>query len=127
METFKHFLLIGFLFLLVACNKDKEDEELILGVSTNDMTVDDLAQEQTVQVTSNQKWTASIPTDATWLTIRPVNGAGNRIITMNIEANDQSVPKQKRTAIISVTSGEMIQEVTVTQDTINNICLMGLR
>jgi hypothetical protein len=64
----------------------------------------------TVNVTSNTSWTAA-GNDTSWLTVSPAAGTSNGAITLSAAAN----PGETRTGIITVTAGDIVRTVSVTQ------------
>jgi Leucine-rich repeat (LRR) protein len=61
-------------------------------------------------VTGNTAWTAE--SSATWLTVSPATGTGSGTITVNAEAN---TVMESRSATITVTAGNIVRTVSVTQ------------
>ena len=82
-----------------------------LTVSTNGMTFTTTAQQRTFTIESNQSWTVDRGS-ATWITVSPVSGSNNEIITISVEAN---VSTSTRTAVVTVTGGGIVRTINVTQ------------
>ena len=64
---------------------------------------------QTVEVTSNVKWTASA--DQQWVTVTPANGENNGMLTVTVAANSG----EQRTATVTITDGTLSKTVSITQ------------
>ena len=87
----------GTIFLM-SCEDSPE-----ISVSSRNIIIDALDSEvQTVGISANVAWTATIQQDEDWLSIDPSNGSGNGIITLTAGENPVFV---ERTALIIV-SGE---------------------
>ncbi len=65
----------------------------------------------TVQLQSNRTW--SITNPASWLTITPMNGTNNAILSVNISANNTS---SIRTVDVLISAGSIIKELHIKQD-----------
>jgi hypothetical protein len=57
-----------------------------LSLNTYNINSNSEQSSSTIQLTSNTNWTITNP--ANWLTISPLNGTGNQILSLNIEANN---------------------------------------
>jgi hypothetical protein len=65
-----------------------------------------------VTITSNTAWTAAVNTAATWCTLSPASATGNGTVTVNVAEN---LTVATRAATVTITSGTLSQQVTVTQ------------
>ena len=84
--------------LVISCGKEeptKEDEggreeEIILNLSPDNISIDVAGGQKSVQLTANTDWKIENPTfQDGWCTIRPVSGAaGTEILTIYVVAND---------------------------------------
>ena len=84
--------------LVISCGKEeptKEDEggreeEIILNLSPDNISIDVAGGQKSVQLTANTDWQIENPTfQDGWCTIRPVSGAaGTEILTIYVVAND---------------------------------------
>jgi|GEM_PF-3214291 len=69
------------------------------------------ASQQSITLTSNVAWEVSIG-DVDWITIDQMQGEGNATLRADVEANSMA---EERTAVITVTSGELNRIVNITQ------------
>jgi len=82
-----------------------------LGVSPQEINLEEKADTVVLSVFSNVNWTAS--SDQTWLTINPTTGSGNGSISVSSTANPLT---EARSAILTVSAPEVEDKtVTVTQ------------
>ncbi len=65
----------------------------------------------TVQLQSNRTWAITNP--ASWVTITPMNGTNNAILSVNISANNTS---SIRTVDVLISAGAIIKELHIKQD-----------
>jgi hypothetical protein len=82
-----------------------------LSVSSNTATVG--AEENlsaTVDIHCNAAW--ETVSDQSWLTVNPASSEGNQQLTLTAQANSLLT---SRTAIVSVTSGPLMETITITQ------------
>ncbi len=106
---------------MVSCGDDddkKKDEptapvvEDVLKVGSNELLFGSNATAgQMLNITCNKEWTATV--DQTWVDLSPKSGEGNG--TLSISVNSFNETSKDRVAIISIKSGELEKEITVTQ------------
>jgi len=94
------------LLLLAGCSKETK-----LDVTAETFALNAASSEQTFQITGNSSW--SITTDgATWYTVSPTSGSGDATITITVDPNASS---SDRSSVITITSGDKIETITITQ------------
>ena len=105
---------------LILCNSDGtkevkkidvEQKALQLSISTSSATYSADGESKTLTVTANGAWTAS--SDVSWASVNPTSGSGNKVLTVNVDANPST---QKRTGKITITSGSLSKVYTITQE-----------
>ncbi|GHV68136.1 hypothetical protein FACS1894199_14930 [Bacteroidia bacterium] len=71
------------------------------------------ASSHSINVTSNVAWTAEIAyiSEQGWCTFEPASGSGNGVITVNLLQN----PNSRRSAIITIKSGDLMEIGTIVQ------------
>jgi len=70
--------------------------------------------EKSVTIYTNTPWTASVNSEATWLSLSETSGTGGSYITLNSSQNNTAA---ERSATITVTNGgEITRQVSVTQE-----------
>lgn len=100
---------------VIACNPQ---EEIVpeIKVTTTDFTLPLAGTEDMsfkVQFTTNVAWTAALKEASEWCTITPSSGeAGDASVTVIALANPT---KENRTAVLVLTAGTAVEEVTLTQ------------
>lgn len=124
--TMKRFINILFgllaVLLFVECGKEDDnggnnpqEQEHILSISQTALSFDNQGGDKTVEVTTNRIF--SISSNVSWCKASPSSGDGTKnlkqTITISCEPNTDS---EKRTGIVTVTSGNKSVSVTVTQD-----------
>lgn len=111
MKTNVYLLLCLCLFLTVSCEDEVEPRFSL--ETTGDVIIDsDIDSQSTVSFTSAREWTAK--TDADWVSISPSSGsAGTAEIT--VTAQSENTTGDVRTAILTLTSGELSKEITLKQ------------
>ncbi|GHV68171.1 hypothetical protein FACS1894199_15010 [Bacteroidia bacterium] len=72
-----------------------------------------IAGSYSITVTSNVEWTTEIKyiTEQGWCTLAPTSGSGNGVINVNLLQN----PNSRRSAIITIKSGNLIKTDTIVQ------------
>lgn len=110
----KHLLLGLFaVATAAACQEEGPLAEPKLEVDKDAVGVAAVAGEATFSVTSNQEWTATADKD--WVNLDPASGAASEAaVSVKVTAGDNP-EEQERTAIITVTAGELTKTVSVTQ------------
>jgi len=100
--------------LFISCNEPEQQPEVqpFLRVSTNTLSVPPEVSERNFVINSNVAWEVSISDDADWLTINQMQGDGIATIRVTIKANFTT---EARNAVITVTSGALSANVTLTQ------------
>lgn len=100
---------------VIACNPQDEIVPEIK-VTTTDFTLPLAGTEDMsfkVQFTTNVAWTAALKEASEWCTITPSSGeAGDASVTVIALANPT---KENRTAVLVITAGTAVEEVTLTQ------------
>ncbi|MGE5427278.1 MAG: BACON domain-containing protein [Methylococcaceae bacterium] len=85
--------------------------KLELSVSSHTVSVGAEANlSASVQLLSNSSWSAS--SDQNWLTVNPISGNGNQQLTFTAQANPLLT---SRSAVVTVSSAQLSEIVTVTQ------------
>ena len=110
----KHLLLGLFaVAAAAACQEEGPLAEPKLEVDKDAVDVAAVAGEATFSITSNQEWTATADKD--WVDLDPASGAASETaVSVKVTAGDNP-EEQERTAIITVTAGELTKTVSVTQ------------
>ncbi|MBO5419053.1 MAG: BACON domain-containing protein, partial [Bacteroidales bacterium] len=107
-------LILGMLSFsaVVACTQ----EQIVtpkLDVDKTEVSVEAVAGEATINVTSNVEWKAS--SDADWISVNPSSGKGaEKAVAVKITAEDND-SEQARTATVIVEAGDLEKTVKVTQ------------
>jgi hypothetical protein len=83
----------------------------LLTVSPGSRVVDYQSGSTTFTITSNTNWTTS--DDAEWLTISPVNGSNNGILTVSYEENPAPI---ERSGTITISGGGITRILTINQN-----------
>ena len=81
-----------------------------LSVSTSSISFAASGEQKTFSITSNVAWT--IASSQSWCTIQPASGNGNSEITVSAAENTAATT---RTAILTVTAGNLSRQVTIQQ------------
>ena len=111
----RHFLLGMFaVAAAVACDPDAQPEVTPkLDVDKAEVSLTAKAGEATVNVTSNQAWTATA--DADWVSVNPASGEGGaEAVAVKVTAEDNTA-ETARTATVTVKAGELTKTVAVSQ------------
>lgn len=94
---------------LTSCKK----EEAGISLSKTSIYVDSNGGEATVRVKSDQKWSIT-SIDQDWVVADPMKGVAGEMIVVTLTV-DKNTVNTERTAVVSVTSGATIREITITQ------------
>jgi uncharacterized protein (TIGR02145 family) len=87
--------------------------ELSLNVTPTSCVISSVSgSNSTLSITSNITW--EISDNAAWLTCSPANGTGNQTVT--VEATNANTSSSSRSAIVTITNGELTKTVTVIQE-----------
>lgn len=81
-----------------------------LAVSPTSLSFTENSGSEDITITCNSDWTVS--SNQTWCTVSPASGSNNGKVTVTVIANDSN---SERSATITVKSGNVTQEVSVTQ------------
>lgn len=95
---------------LSSCVDDDEDEKDEVTVNLRSVNFTDDGGSQSIQVTSNTKWTIS--GNPSWLTVAPVQGSNNGAFTLTASANTD---KSSRNCVIYINAGSASDYITVNQ------------
>ncbi|MGJ8745409.1 polysaccharide lyase family 7 protein [Polaribacter sp.] len=105
------FTCLIFIVLCSCSSNDSNEEEVSENISLSSISEFSANQEtQTVLVTSNLEWTASVNTN--WITITPLKGTNNGTINISVTANTTSA---KRAGLITITGGDISKTLIVSQ------------
>ena len=84
-----------------------------LSVSPSAIPAANTAGAYSIEVTSNTAWTATVTSaNSEWCTLTDASGDGNGTVTVNVTAN----PQEARAATVTVTAGNLTEEVAVNQE-----------
>ncbi len=98
-----------FALLFFACKEEKAET---LSASPDKIEVGSDGGSKTFNIASNMDWTITVDAAATWCTVSPLSGNGDKTITVTISSNQSQNP---RTATLTVTSGAITAKITVEQ------------
>lgn len=94
-----------------ACTDDDDDQAVVFSLSTEELVFPEDGGMENVTITAANTW--NVNTNASWLKIKPANGAGTGEFTV---MTDASVLAEPRTATIRVeAAGEMPKTIKLTQ------------
>lgn len=98
-----------FVFTVCSCQPDP-----LLSVYTDTIEISNIAQTNRTSFVANGKWEAH--SDSEWCEISPNSGDGaiDNIVSIDIKTT-ANPEKEKRSAVITVTSGDMVKTITVEQ------------
>ncbi|MDO4695763.1 BACON domain-containing protein [Porphyromonas sp.] len=107
-------LLIGLSIVSTSCSKDNPEPPVTPKLDITDKTISIAAEgeEKSAVFETNVDWTASVPTDAKWLSITPTSGTSGKI-TLKVTAMKNE--GAERTAEITIMAGTKSDKITVTQ------------
>lgn len=97
--------------LLVSCNP-LEKVDPILEVDKESVSLSAVGGAASFTVNSNQDWTVTV--DQTWVKLNVVPSDATMQVTVNVTADDNPA-YEERTAVITLTAGELTKTVSVTQ------------
>lgn len=97
-------------FVLFSCN----DEDDFLSLSINELNVPVDGKETTFTVHSNTNWNIAVADS--WVNIDQSTGSGESPVTITIEGNYSD---NDRTTTLSVSSGALVETISITQSTIS--------
>lgn len=99
---------------VAACKPEEAVEAPELNVDKESVSLAAEAGEASVNVTSNQDWTASA--DADWVSVEPASGkASEEAVAVKITAEDNP-SEEVRTATVTIAAGELTKTISVTQE-----------
>ncbi len=101
--------------LSFSCSKQ---EDPILSISVTELNLGSDNQSVTFAINSNTDWTLFSNVD--WLTVLPITGNGNSIVTVTVAAN---TTHSQRTARVSVVGAGQTSVIEVTQKQLNALIL----
>ena len=107
------YLMFTVILLVVGCDKKGGTPEVQTSLNLNPQTVEFTAAaltSQSASVQSNTGWTVS--GGASWLSITPMQGSGNGLLTFKAEPNPG---KASREATVTVTAGSLSKQLKVVQ------------
>jgi len=99
-------LVVVLVFALVSCS----GEDYYVSSSINQIDASMAGEEVEFSVTSNVNW--GISSSGKWVAVTPANGNGDAVVTLKIAGNYSGA---ERRATLTLSSGEMIQTMEVTQ------------
>ena len=91
-----------------SCSSDDDNDEV--SVSMPSVSLSESGGSQAIQIMSNTKWTVSGAQG--WLTVSPMQGSGNGVITVNANANTDN---NSRTCTLYVNAGDATTLINVYQ------------
>lgn len=96
--------------ITISVSQDKVETKIALDI--NELSLSPFGDEKTVNVLSNTTW--SVLSSKSWLTVTPLQGGDNQVLTLVADKNDTG---GVRSAIVTITSsdGEEKAEITVSQ------------
>jgi hypothetical protein len=107
-KTFFLSAVIGIAALFVSCNNNEEPVKLDL--STTAFNVDAAQTTVSFDITTTVKWNIAAPDS--WVSAAPASGNGDATVMVVVKANETAAA---RSAIIKVSAGDKVQEVTINQ------------
>ena len=101
------------IFILVSCNKDKDENEVITvdGVAATSLSMDAHGDTRTVIVRGKTEWLAE---STSWITVYPITGAGDTDVVVTISVGINTSEERIGSVLFSLSSGEFA-DVTVVQ------------
>ena len=103
-----HFIILMSICGMVCLTGCRKEDEVELSVSS--LSFPFSGDDASFTIMSNIGWTVS--SDAPWLTVSPVSGSKDGVITVNAAANTTT---SQKTAVITVYGGDIIRTINVTQ------------
>ena len=89
-KSFMAMLAIATAFAFTGCSDDETDSTAVdptIELSTSTLAFTQAEETKTVDVTSNADWKAEVPADASWVTVTPASGNGNKTVNVAVAAN----------------------------------------
>ena len=106
--------IVSLIVLGMVCLTGCREEEDSLEISISSLNFAFAGEKKVFILDSNTNWTVTVNNDATtWLTVSPVSGSKNGAVTVTADANSQ---KSQREATITVTAGDKVRTINVTQE-----------
>ena len=103
-------LLVMLTMALVSCEKKYE-----IQLSTQNLWFGLEAETQTINITSNCKWTITKDDDADWYSINPMSGENDAVITINVQAFEDGDYRGSSFSVVSP-GGQVSRTVFITQN-----------
>ena len=107
-QSMAFILLLGILFL-TGCPGD--EPEPVIELTTNSMDFTSSRETKSLTIESNTRWTVN--SSESWLTVSPSSGSKNGTVSVTAAENQTTT---KRTATITVSKGEVLRTINVTQE-----------
>lgn len=114
MKTHFNALLLSLLsiFFVFSCSDDNDKVELTFKVSATEINYNSSGGSQVIHFVSIGAW--SVTSSADWYKVTPISGNNTGTTKIEIIA-DENKTNEPRTAILTVTSGDKIAQVTINQ------------
>ncbi|MGQ1788246.1 MULTISPECIES: family 16 glycosylhydrolase [unclassified Saccharicrinis] len=110
---YKILTIFSILFLLLGCSDEDSavDQEIVIDISPDELTLSSESSSQTITVTSSASWAVSSSAD--WCTVSPTEGySGKTNVTVTTTANEGL---EDRSATIKFSSVTYIKEISLVQ------------
>lgn len=114
----KRLLLLAVLFAAFACGGSNNNEPVVpstvpsISLSTTQVTIDAAGTAQSVTLSSNVPWSATV--SESWLSVSPLSGSGNATLTVSAQANEG--PSRSATVTVKDNEGKVPRSFNVTQN-----------
>ena len=114
----KRLLLLAVLFAAFACGGSNNNEPVVpstvpsISLSTTLVTMDAAGTAQSVTLSSNVPWSATV--SESWLSVSPLSGSGNATLTVSAQANEG--PSRSATVTVKDNEGKIPRSFDVTQN-----------
>lgn len=102
-------MMVGLLSVsLISCGDDDDPDSVSVNMPSVSLSAS--GGMQAVSVTSNTKWTAT--SNASWLTVSPMQGSGNGSLILTAQANTE---RSDRSCMVQIIAGSASTVIMVTQ------------
>lgn len=112
-KIFKAAAFVAALILMISCGNDKDDVSLEVDYPAEDVSV--YGGDVDVMIKCSADWAIVKQESDTWLTVKPLSGSGDGLVTVTVTENDSSI---KRKATLTVKAGNTSKTVVITQATV---------
>lgn len=106
-------ILLSFICVVTACSDDDDNKaQAELVVSTDAMSLSKAGETKAMHIKTNVSW--SVTASESWCTVSPASGEGTGTIKIEVTA-PANTATDERTATLTITAGNISEQVTVTQ------------